>query len=465
MKIKHDKEYAIKKIANILVKSLPNLSNKNMLRLINLLQVFKVRGEYKTANTALQGLKKMLEKNHPNLGIIRNLSNYLSDNCKKKLLENFILNSAFFSREKKNAFAKKHGFFPPFFFVISPTMKCNLNCEGCYASKYDKNELSFQLIDRIFNEAKDMGTYFITVSGGEPFLRKDLLDLFEKHNDMYFQVYTNGTLIDEKIAKKLSELGNVAIALSLEGFKKETDARRGKGTFDKVLNAIENLRKEGVLFGLSAVPTRHNAEVLCSERFIDFLLEQGFYFGWYFQYIPIGKKPDVKLMMTPEQRNRFRIKLSEVRSRKRIFLTDFWNDGPYVKGCMAGGKHYFHINSNGDVEPCVFVHYAVDNIKEKSLTEVLSSGFFREIRKHQPISENHLKPCMIIDNPNVLRKICKNHKPKPTHAGSRITEDKKITRFLDGYSRKFKDIVDPIWEKEYSKWYKHWFHNNKSGGE
>ncbi len=454
--------YAQKKLNNTKQKLLsriiltaPKMSKKNTIRVLDFMSFVDSKRRL-TANhkTPFVALRKMVHDDHPNIVMVKKLMNYLSSNAKHKLVENFLVNSVFMNRDKKEQFASTYGFNPPYFFVMSPTMQCNLRCEGCYAGKYEKEELSFELMDQLMNQAKEIGIYFVTITGGEPFIRKDdLLKLFAKHNDIYFQVYTNGTLITKEVAKKLSELGNVACALSVEGFEGETDFRRGKGIFGKVMEAMDNLKREGVLFGFSAVPTRRNAEILCSEKFFDFVIDKGCFFGWFFQYIPVGKEPDVNLMMTPEQRNNFREQLTKIRKHKPILVADFWNDGPYMHGCMAGGRMYFHITSKGDVEPCVFVHFAVDNVNNKSLKEVLNSGFFKEIRANQPCSENHLRPCMVIDNPKLMRNTCNKFKAYTTHPGSdSIIKDEKITSFLDEYSEKFKKIVDPIWEETKDSW-------------
>jgi sulfatase maturation enzyme AslB (radical SAM superfamily) len=184
-----------------------------------------------------------------------------SDSCRAKFGENLIVNEFITASPKRDKFYSQYGFYPPFLLVISPTMRCNLNCYGCYAGDYDKGEeLETELIHRLLDEAKELGIYFITISGGEPFIRRDLLDIFAAHDDLYFQVYTNGTFIDRSLAKAVSRLGNVLPAISVEGWEKETDARRGPGAFQKILSAMSLLRAEGVLFGFSATATRQNNE-------------------------------------------------------------------------------------------------------------------------------------------------------------------------------------------------------------
>ncbi len=326
-------------------------------------------------------------------------------------------------------------------------MRCNLNCFGCYAGEYSKREeLETWRIEDLLKQAKDMGIYFITISGGEPFIRPDLLDIFAKFNDMYFQVYTNGTLIDKELARKLAEVGNVLPAISVEGWAKETEARRGPGAFQKILTAMENLRQEGVLFGFSATVTRQNNEQIVSEEFINFWAAQGCFIGWYFNYIPIGKKPSLELMPTPQQRIERLKKLAELRHRVPIVLADFWNDGPLVGGCIAGDR-YLHINSRGDVEPCVFVHFAVDNIKDKPLVEILNSQFFQAIRRRQPYSPNYYRPCMIIDHPHILRQVVGECQAHPTHIGA----DSLISDLfadLEQYARDYGRLADRLWQNE-----------------
>ncbi len=309
--------------------------------------------------------------------------------------------------------------------------------------------LSNETFSRICREAKDVGIYFITVTGGEPFFYPGLLDLFAEHNDMYFQVYTNGTLIDKKVAARLAEVGNAFPCISVEGFDKETDARRGKGVFKKIIEAMHNLREAGALYGYSATVTRDNNELLVSDEFVNFYIKQGCFLGWYFNYVPIGRKPNVDIMPTPEQRDYRRARLDEIRRDKPVFLADFWNDGPLVGGCIAGGRDYFHINNKGDVEPCVFCHFTVDNIHDKSLLEVLQSDFFKAIQERQPYTTNHLRPCMLIDNPYILRDVVKEVGARPSHLGadSLINE---LADEMDKYSAAYGAIADRVWEEKFA---------------
>jgi len=367
-----------------------------------------------------------------------------SDKCREKAAANFFYNYLIHGYFKRKEFLRRYGFRPPYLLVISPTMKCNLNCYGCYAGSYAKQELGLDEVVRVIEEGKRMGIYFIVISGGEPFMWKHIFDLFEIENDVHFQVYTNGSLIDRSVAKRLSELGNVVPCISVEGFEKETDSRRGKGAFASIIRAMDALREMGVIFGFSATATRENNDFLVSDEFVDFYEKKGCFIGWYFNYVPIGRKPEVDLMPTPEQRIRRRRRLLELRRNRNIILADFWNDGPLTGGCIAGGRSYLHINSNGDIEPCVFTHFAVDNIRNTSLLDALQSGFFKAIRARIPYSENYLRPCIIIDHPHILRQLVRQYGAKPTHPGAEGVLD-ELSEELDRYAHEYGNLADFEW--------------------
>jgi len=430
------KLYTTKTAIQGALKVLPKISDERWLSLVKgRVYKLKKKEERDFMENLLIGLKSVSTKVAPN---VRN-----------KVVMNLINNAMIQGQPKRLAFAKKYGINPPNHLVISPSMRCNLKCIGCYAWQYSKkDDLPYDVCNRIIDEANDIGLYFFVITGGEPTIWPHLFDFLERHNDSFFQIYTNGTMIDDKFAKKLAELGNAIPCISIEGFEKETDARRGKGVWSKIMRAMDILNKNGVLFGFSVTATRSNNELVVSDEFIDLFIEKGAFIGWYFNYVPIGREPNLELMPTPQQRDYRRRKILEIRKNKNIIVADFWNDGPLVNGCMAGGKNYLHINVNGDVEPCVFVHFAADNIKEKSLTEVLTSDFFMGFRKRQPYTENHLRPCSFLDNPWVLRDIVAETNAYPTHEGAE-TLITTLADSLDKYADEYKVIADKAWKEEY----------------
>lgn len=278
---------------------------------------------------------------------------------------------------------------------------------------------------------------------------------------MYFLTYTNGTLIDRDLAKKLGKLGNVAPGISLEGFEKETDGRRGKGVYQKVMLAMDYLREAGVLFGMSVTYTHDNIGTVTDRAFVQQFIDKGIIFAWYFMFMPVGKDPILDLVPTPEQRVECGKKIAQLRRSLPVFMADFWNDGPVVGGCLAGGRSYFHILNSGRVEPCVFAHFGVDNIREKSILDAVNSPFFKAIRAHFPYSDNgNLKrPCMIIDNPQVLRDVVDEYLVPEGHEHSEdLIHDSSVVEWIDAYAESFRNLTDDEWDKQIQdpdgRWYK-----------
>ncbi|MGB6064651.1 MAG: radical SAM protein [Desulfomonilaceae bacterium] len=403
------------------------------------------------ATAAIQAVIESLREgpNSQASRMFRRVMTELSPHCLKAVANSLFINGLLRSSAVRGDFARENGFDPPFTLLISPTMQCNLQCVGCYSGRYVREKgLPNDLLDRILAEARDMGILFVVFSGGEPLTRKeDLFQLIRKYNDMYFMFYTNGTLISDSVADQLQNLGNAGAVISLEGFQEATDARRGKGVYRKVMDAMGRLKDRGVPFGTSLTATGRNIEEITSREFFQHLYEKGVMIAWYFLFMPVGQNPDVSLMPTPEQREYLRRRGQALRSEFPIFIADFWNDAPYVGGCIAGGRNYLHITPRGDVEPCVFTHVAVEKIYDKSLTEVLNSDFFKYIRSLQPYSENLLTPCMIIDNPHVFRDVCKKCGAYGTHEGAEDVRT-KIKDELDDYGRRVRALFDRTWEEE-----------------
>ena len=385
--------------------------------------------------------------------------NRLLQNVDSNVRKNYIAKTmvGLFYRDPEVSFKlmETEGVSAPNLVVISPTMRCNLDCVGCYAGNYTKaDDLDLEIMDRVITEAKELGIRFFVITGGEPFVYRPLLGMFEKHSDVSFQVYTNGTLIDEMLAERLVELGNVAPAISIEGFRKETDARRGDGTYDRVLRAMDNLREKGAVFAFSATASRLNIGTITSDEFADLMIEKGAAYGYYFSYVPIGKSPDLTYMPTAQERNRLRQGVSRIRTEKPILVADFWNDGYLTGGCQAAGRKYVHINNHGDVEPCVFCHFATDNVKDASLLDALRSPFFESIRARQPFGHNLLRPCPLIDHPEVLRHAVEKHGAYATHDGaeSLVTD---LSEGLDRYAKDLEEVADPVWQNGFS-WTEDW---------
>ncbi|MBC8532031.1 radical SAM protein [Gehongia tenuis] len=334
----------------------------------------------------------------------------------KKLLFNIVINSGMAGYPIQIAAKEKHRCNIPWAILMDPTSACNLRCTGCWAAEYgQQNNLSYEVMDRVIREGKELGVYIYIFSGGEPLVKKDLvLQLCENHPDCIFLAFTNGTLVDEKFADDLLRVGNFMLAFSIEGFEAETDMRRGKGTYQKVVAAMSLLKEKRIPFGFSTCYHAQNTQVVGSDEYIDLMVELGCRFGWYFTYMPVGSDAVPELMVSPEQRAYMYDRMQYFRKNKPIFALDFWNDGSYVGGCIAGGRSYLHINAAGDVEPCAFIHYSNVNINDCSLLDALKSPLFMAYREHQPFNDNHLRPCPLLDNPDMLVEMVRRSGAKST---------------------------------------------------
>jgi len=363
----------------------------------------------------------------------------------RQLLRNWGVNATLRGIPKQQEMTRQLGSNVPYFILVDPTGACNLSCEGCWAGAYKTyDQLSFERLDRLCSEAKELGIHWFVMSGGEPLMYPQLFDIARKHDDMAFMLYTNGTLIDDAVADSIIEVGNITPAFSLEGWRETTDQRRGEGVFDSIIAAMGRLRKRGGLFGISLTATCHNCDEIVSDEFIDFLLEQGARYGWIFHYVPIGRDPDLQAMLTAPQRAFLAERVPIIRRTKPIVLADFWNDGDFSQGCIAAGRRYFHITPSGAVQPCAFFHFSTHNINDSSLKEVLSSPFFSQFQERQPFASDHLQPCPIIDVPGALRDIVAVTGARPTHEGAEELLDKRVSDFIDRraivWAKEVKDI-------------------------
>lgn len=347
----------------------------------------------------------------------------------------------------------------PITIVIEPTDRCNLHCPGCYAkSSCDGSDLSYERMVQVVQEAIDMGVTLITLTGGEPFLRerqdRTLTRLGERFHDRGFLIYTNGTQIDEDIARRMGEVGNLFPAISVEGFEHQTDARRGRGTYQQNRQVRRLLARHAVMAGFSATVTRQNAESICSDAFIDLRIEEGDLFGWFFLLQPIGRSPRPDLMVTAEQRAMLRETIYRWRAERRpILLGDFWNDGPLVDGCIAGGRYYLHIYANGDISPCVFSPVACGNIFDivegrseyRSLNEfVQNHPVFRAFRREQARITDRKRPCLLIDHPEAFRRICREGGCRPAKNMPEGYLDGQIASHLDDVADQWRQTAEHL---------------------
>ena len=368
----------------------------------------------------------------------------------KTIFTNFFINANLVGWPKQEELRKKYNCNIPWAILLDPTSACNLHCTGCWAAEYgNKLNLTFDEIDSIITQGKELGIYLYIYTGGEPLVRKkDLIALCEKHNDAAFLSFTNATLIDEEFCQDMLRVKNFVPAISLEGFEEANDSRRGEGVYQKVTNAMALLKSHRLPFGISTCYTSVNYKDITSEEFYNKIIDLGAYFIWFFHYMPVGNDAAPELMPKPEQRTEVYRRIREMRSRKGIFAMDFQNDAEYVGGCIAGGRRYLHINANGDVDPCVFIHYSDSNIREKSLLECLQSPLFMAYHDGQPFNDNMLRPCPMLENPEKIRKIINETGAHSTDPQSPETVEHLTDKTIP-YAENWTPVAEKLWEESH----------------
>ncbi|MDU1315839.1 radical SAM protein [Anaerococcus hydrogenalis] len=377
---------------------------------------------------------------------ILNMLNTIDPDVFDKTVINFLLNSVLFSEDLKKESREKYNCNIPWTILLDPTTACNLKCKGCWAAEYGNSlNLSYEQIDDIISQGKELGIYFYIFTGGEPLVRKkDILKICEKHNDCEFLIFTNSTLIDEEFIDEMLRLKNIVPAISVEGSEFTTDARRGDGIYNKVIKSMKLLKDNKLPFGISCCYTSQNYKSIISEEFVDEMIERGALFAWYFHFMPVGKGTGKELLPKPDQRKHIYHQLRKFRKTKPLFFLDFQNDAEYIGGCIAGGRNYLHINANGDLEPCVFIHYSDSNIKEKTLVESLQSPLFMAYHDGQPFNKNMLRPCPMLENPNLLRDMVKKSQAKSTDILEKENVDDLCDKCED-YAEDWKPVAEELW--------------------
>jgi len=390
----------------------------------------------------------LLEENSVWHTFTKNMFRDVDPKLIKKLVECFIVNATLDGDERARVLEKKYDCNIPWAILMDPTSACNLSCTGCWAAQYgNKNNLSYETLDSICRQGKELGTCFYIFSGGEPLVRKkDIIRLCKEHQDCYFFAFTNGTLVDDELCEDMRRVANFSLAFSIEGDEEATDMRRGKGTYRKVIEAMERMRKHKLLFGYSTCYHRYNTESVGSDEFVDDMIARGCRFSWNFTYMPVGKDARVDLLATPEQRAYMYRRIREIRETKPIFAMDFWNDGEYSEGCIAGGRRYLHINAAGDVEPCAFIHYFNVNIHDVSLLEALRSPLFMAYRKRQPFNDNMLRPCPLLDNPEALAAMVKESGAKSTDMEAPEDIDELCGK-TEAAAKAWAEVSERLWEE------------------
>ena len=419
---------------------------ENIPKLMAFVDRFMPKDWYASQRNAIR--KSIEEKNNWYQLILRLYE--LNPGVRRSFFQNFITNASLKGSATQEEMSKKYNCNIPWAILLDPTTACNLNCTGCWAAEYGHQyNLSLEDIDSIVRQGKELGTYMYIYTGGEPTVRKkDIFKICEMHPDCEFLAFTNGTMIDEEFCQEMLRVKNFVPAISLEGFEKANDGRRGEGVYHKVRHAMELMKEHKLPFGISVCYTSQNFEDVSSEAFYDMMIESGALFVWFFHYMPVGHGAVTDLLPTSEQREEMYHRIRHFRETKPIFGMDFQNDGEYVGGCIAGGRRYLHINVKGDVEPCVFIHYSNVNIHDCSLLDALRSPIFQAYHDNQPFNNNHLRPCPMLENPGRLKQLVKETGAVNTDYQDPESVDELCDRCVP-YAKNWKPTADKLWSESH----------------
>lgn len=318
----------------------------------------------------------------------------------------FMMQYAAASKEasKRRAKLKDEGEEIPPFLIASITSSCNLHCAGCYSranhacsDEAPVSQLTSVEWKKIFLEAKELGIGFILLAGGEPMLRKDVIDVAGEIPEILFPIFTNGTMIGDAYIEVFRKYRNLIPVISIEGHMEKTDARRGEGMYSTIQDAMGLMRKNKVLFGTSVTVTTENLEEVTSDSFIDTLKESGTKVVFYVEFVPVTPEAS-ELAPGDKEREYLTKKLSVLREKyEDIVFVSFPGDEKTSGGCLAAGRGFFHINSHGGAEPCPFSPYSDINVKDTSIREALHSGLFEKLRSSGTLLEDHAGGCVLFE--------------------------------------------------------------------
>jgi MoaA/NifB/PqqE/SkfB family radical SAM enzyme len=315
------------------------------------------------------------------------------------------------AKKKRDAF-EANGQDIPAFLISSIASTCNLFCKGCYARAnkscgegLDKNQMSAERWGEIFKEAREIGIPFILLAGGEPFMRRDVIEKASAVKEIMFPIFTNGTMIDEDYLKLLDKNRNLVPILSIEGNKEQTDSRRGAGTYDTLMKVMDSLNKKGILYGASVTVTTENISTVTSKEFFDKLYNKGCRAMVFVEYVPVAESTkhlapsDVERDILEVEQGKLRVEYEDA-----IFVS-FPGDEKYTGGCLAAGRGFFHINTNGGAEPCPFSPYSDTNLKDCTLLEALQSPLFKKLKQYEVLSGDHAGGCVLFEKEEEVKKL------------------------------------------------------------
>lgn len=324
---------------------------------------------------------------------------------------------ASFAKASKKATAirvknKEEGLHVPPFLIASITSNCNLHCAGCYSRQNEAtkdcapvDQMTGEEWGNIFHEARDLGISFILLAGGEPLLRKDVIQQAAGYKEILFPIFTNGVFISDEYFNMFDKHRNLVPIMSIEGHKEATDARRGEGIYDKLISNMEKFKEKHLIFGNSITVTTENFDDVLSDEFVSMLGGYGCKAAIYVEYVPVSDESK-HLALSEEQEIQLRARIDELRERyQEMVFISFPGDEKSSGGCVAAGRGFFHINSHGGAEPCPFSPYSDTNVKESSLKGAISSRLFKVLQETDVLMDDHVGGCVLFEKRDQVQAI------------------------------------------------------------
>jgi MoaA/NifB/PqqE/SkfB family radical SAM enzyme len=376
--------------------------------------------------------------------------------CLGKFLWNFGV-KGMLSVERFKRRIRKGEYFPPFLY-LSILNSCNLRCQGCWVDvEAERTQIDLATLNRTINDAKEHGNAFFGILGGEPFMHPELLDLLAEHPDAYFQVFTNGQFITEKVARRLRQIGNATPLISIEGREVTSDDRRGKKeVFNRTIRGLENALRERLLTGVATSVCQSNIDELCNESWLRELISRGVHYVWFHTYRPVGPKMNQDLALRPEQLVDVRRFIVEMRSKVPIGIVDAYYDGEGRALCPMSTGISHHVNPRGDIEPCPIIQFAVENIRDDRgvYATMRDSAFLRDFRE---LSARHTRGCVVMERPDLVKDLVSRHGARDTTMrGTAMAEldqmQPRFSQWLPGV-----EIPEEHWMYRWAK--KVWFND------
>jgi MoaA/NifB/PqqE/SkfB family radical SAM enzyme len=376
----------------------------------------------------------------------------------KRLLWKFAYNFGYKGMRSVEKFQKrlKRGEYFPAFLFLSVTNACNLTCQGCWVSPSDPPvQIPPDTLDNVINECKKQGSYFFGILGGEPLLYDGLFEIFEKHPDCYFLLFTNGTMITDRVAREMRRIGNISPLISIEGLEEVSDVRRGGvNVYEQSMIALANCRSNRLVTGVATSICKSNMDDLATEKFVNDIAGLGVHYLWYYIYRPVGPKPTSELVLDDEQITALRQFIVDIRLKAPLMVVDaYWDD----KGnalCPAAVGIANHVSPAGDIEPCPPMQFACENIGDGTdlYNRINQSDFLAKFRM---MSSELTRGCVIMDDPETLCLFMRECGARDSSGRGTAFEELENMCECCSHHQPGKEVPEKSWAYRFAK--KNWF--------